>query len=251
MSKTKSCAKCGIIFLATTVYFYKQKKGKDGLKSTCKSCNREYDKKHKKEYYQENKEVILDYKKEHYLKNKNQYQLKNKNYYKNNREKCLNYREEYYRNNKDKIVQHDAQYYAKNKDKIIQQKGEYFKNNKDKIYKYHIQYNQKRRSLKGGLLSTFTIDQWEFCKKYFDNKCAYCGKENALTQDHFVPLSKQGEYTKSNVIPACKSCNSKKINKNYFEWYQRQPFYNKRRELKILEYLNYNAKTKIQQFALF
>ena len=108
---------------------------------------------------------------------------------------------------------------------------------------------QKRRSLKIKLETSFTNNQWEKCKKYFNNKCAYCGKEKELTQDHFVPLSKHGEYTKNNIVPACKSCNSRKHNKNFFEWYPRQEFYTKQRELKILQYLNYDPKTKIQQLA--
>lgn len=43
--------------------------------------------------------------------------------------------------------------------------------------------------------------------------CAYCkkqvGAEN-LTMDHVVPVARGGCSTKSNVVPACKTCNNKK-----------------------------------------
>jgi 5-methylcytosine-specific restriction endonuclease McrA len=84
----------------------------------------------------------------------------------------------------------------------------------------------------------------------FDNKCAYCGKEKPLAQDHFVPLSKGGEYTNNNIICSCKSCNSSKSDKDFFEWYPEQLFYSKEREAKILKYLNYDKKTQTQQLAL-
>ena len=41
----------------------------------------------------------------------------------------------------------------------------------------------------------------------------YCGSKEDLTFDHFVPRSKGGLTTWSNVITACSSCNLKKSNK--------------------------------------
>ena len=43
--------------------------------------------------------------------------------------------------------------------------------------------------------------------------CQYCGDKKDLTFDHFVPRSKGGLTTWSNVITACSSCNLKKSNK--------------------------------------
>lgn len=45
--------------------------------------------------------------------------------------------------------------------------------------------------------------------------CSYCGKhvhENSLTRDHIIPVSKGGQDTWSNVVAACKKCNSAKGN---------------------------------------
>jgi len=41
-------------------------------------------------------------------------------------------------------------------------------------------------------------------------RCHYCTMERKLTLDHVIPLSKGGQHTKANVVPACGPCNSKK-----------------------------------------
>lgn len=248
--QTKICTKCRKEKPATSKYFYKMNHSKDGFQYKCKECVKKYDKKQKKQYYYDNKEKILKYKKEHYIKNKNQYKQKNKEYYINNVETFLINRKKYYENNKEKIAKNDKKYYIVNKDKIMQNKREYFNKNKRKIYDYHIRYNQKRRALKNSLPSTFTDEQWEECKNYFNYKCCYCGKEKKLEQEHFIPLSNGGEYTFNNIISSCKNCNCSKNDSDFFEWYQQQSFYDKKREEKILKYLNYDTKTKIQQLAL-
>ena len=43
--------------------------------------------------------------------------------------------------------------------------------------------------------------------------CYYCGQKfdkSELTMDHVVPIVRGGRSTKSNVVVACKGCNSKK-----------------------------------------
>jgi 5-methylcytosine-specific restriction endonuclease McrA len=44
-------------------------------------------------------------------------------------------------------------------------------------------------------------------------RCGYCGQPTpprALTMDHRVPLVRGGRSTRSNLVPACKACNSAK-----------------------------------------
>ena len=51
--------------------------------------------------------------------------------------------------------------------------------------------------------------------------CYYCRceiKPAELTMDHVVPLSRGGKSTKGNVVPACKSCNTKKKQLLPIEW---------------------------------
>ncbi len=52
-------------------------------------------------------------------------------------------------------------------------------------------------------------------------KCYYCGRKfhpSQLTMDHLVPLARGGKSKKSNLVPACKECNSKKKYLLPIEW---------------------------------
>ena len=46
----------------------------------------------------------------------------------------------------------------------------------------------------------------------FDGRCAYCGA-TATTMDHVVPVSHGGGSGRGNLLPACRSCNSRKRTK--------------------------------------
>ena len=56
--------------------------------------------------------------------------------------------------------------------------------------------------------------------------CAYCRCERATTVDHLKPKSRGGSSLRSNLVPACQSCNHSKGSENWLEWFQRQEFYN-------------------------
>lgn len=52
-------------------------------------------------------------------------------------------------------------------------------------------------------------------------QCYYCGCQvgaEKLTLDHIVPLVRGGKTSKSNCVPACKECNSRKQNLLPMEW---------------------------------
>jgi 5-methylcytosine-specific restriction endonuclease McrA len=248
MEKTKVCTRCGIEYPATSEYFYLDKRRKNGLRAKCKLCHS----KEGKKYYLGNKEWFNEFCKNHYEENKEEY-LKRQSIYRIK--------------NKDKISKYHKEYHAKNRDEMLIKSKEKYKKRIEYYKEKHRQYSkifhktergkqisnincQKRHARKKELDATFTIEEWNECKRYFNNKCCYCGNESKLQQDHFIALSKDGEYTINNIVPACQSCNNSKNDGNFFKWYPRQGFYNKKREQKILRYLNYDAKTKKQQLAL-
>ena len=108
------------------------------------------------------------------------------------------------------------------------------KANPEKVRQYCHEFKARRLKLP----HTLTLAQWEQIKKDFNNACCYCGEEKPLAQEHFLALSKGGEYSHSNIIPACRSCNSSKSNKDFFEWYPNFRNYSKAREKVILDFLN-------------
>lgn len=73
---------------------------------------------------------------------------------------------------------------------------------------------QRRRARRTTSVNDFTREQWEALKVAYGHCCVYCGKSTKrLTMDHVVPLSKGGEHTARNIVPACNTCNSKKGNR--------------------------------------
>lgn len=81
------------------------------------------------------------------------------------------------------------------------------------------------------------IDGWEEVLSKFENVCAYCGSASDLSIDHVVPTSKLGKHVKNNVVPACRSCNSSKSNKDLEEWYPTKYFFDNKRYTKILSHI--------------
>lgn len=73
-------------------------------------------------------------------------------------------------------------------------------------------YNRNRKArMNGATIRNFTAAQWEDMKAHYRYRCVYCGvKPDVLTQDHIIPLSKGGDHTMSNIVPACRSCNCSK-----------------------------------------
>lgn len=93
-----------------------------------------------------------------------------------------------------------------------------------------------------------TQEQWIDTLKYFDNSCAYCGMSNEdhiiifnenLHQEHIIAVTKGGSYTKSNIIPACRRCNSSKGNKSLLHFITYKKI-SKKFTQKIYEYINSN-----------
>jgi hypothetical protein len=242
LNNTKVCNKCKRELPRTNEFFAKEKTNKDGLKGYCKECNkilckewREKNKEHRsnyqEQYNKENRELILQRKRK-YLEEHKELERKRK-------------REDYYKNKEQRQSKH-KEWLKNNKDKTLQRQREYY-NEKPQVF---AEIRQRRRSRQKNVEHNFSWQEWENCIEHFQYKCAYCGKKKKLQQDHFIPLNSGGEYTSNNIVPACKSCNSGKCNRDFFEWYPTKEFYSKKREKFILDYLDYQSKN-IQQLALF
>ena len=59
------------------------------------------------------------------------------------------------------------------------------------------------------------------------------------TKDHILALKKGGRLSPDNIIPCCRTCNSSKNDRNLEEWYKEQPFFDRRRLLKIYDYVKF------------
>ena len=154
----------------------------------------------------------------------------NEQYYKENREKENERFKKYYWENKKRENERFKKYRWKYKEKENKRIMQWQKENPE-IFKKSLRKYRKteegkatkqrtniaRRTLMKNIINTLTSKEWLDILEEYNYRCAYCGIEfdceNLPTKDHILPISKGGNNVKENIVPACKSCNSKKKDK--------------------------------------
>jgi 5-methylcytosine-specific restriction endonuclease McrA len=83
-----------------------------------------------------------------------------------------------------------------------------------KAHPEYVQGKDGRRQARkrGAPVNDFTVAQWRAMQEAYAHRCVYCGKrrKGKLTQDHITPFVRGGSHTAANIVPACRSCNSRK-----------------------------------------
>jgi len=71
--------------------------------------------------------------------------------------------------------------------------------------------HQRARDAKKQFPHIVSSRDWRQAREAFGDMCVYCDTPVAKPEmDHFVPLARDGQNTKYNVVPACRPCNMKK-----------------------------------------
>ena len=260
----KVCSKCGKELSLDN--FCKKKSSKDGLAGHCRSCASKYSKVWHKANLEKQHAANTAYRKANldkgraaskkwsesnpekrkaaasawYLANKEESKACHKRWSEANPEKASSASKRWGKINPEKANAASKKWSNANPEKRKAVASAWSDANPEK----RRQYKHRRRAAKRSLLSTLTVAQWEDIKQHFDNACCYCGKKELLHQEHFLALSKGGEYSHDNILPACRSCNSSKGSKNFLDWYPRYRHYSKKREKAILDFLNYKNNTQ-------
>lgn len=138
-------------------------------------------------------------------------------------EKMKKYHARYYATHRDEALERRAQYAATHKQKIKEANARYYAahaaRERDRSRRWqaaHPERVQERKAARRAMLAVSPVNtlraaQWRAIKAHYGHRCVYCGKKpKHLTQDHITPLIKGGAHTVSNIVPACRSCNSRK-----------------------------------------
>lgn len=110
------------------------------------------------------------------------------------------------------------------------------KRKENRISNKHSQFVAHQRT-RGEADVDYSFAEWRETVIYFGGACAYCGRtmrrNESLTRDHLLAVSKGGSTTQRNIVPACGACNSSKGNTDWREWLMKQPFFSQDRMNKI------------------
>lgn len=133
---------------------------------------------------------------------------------------------------KEKRREQDRTYYLQNRDRLLEDYAKKYRANPDVVKARVAQYNKEhpewcrersrmRRVREKGAEGSHTLEQfWYVCDCYLW-RCVYCGCEltkKTVTEDHATPLVRGGSDWISNILPACRPCNSRKQDKTYEEY---------------------------------
>lgn len=114
--------------------------------------------------------------------------------------------------NPERAAANQARYVAENKEALSVYQARYRQENK--LRRSVLNHKRRQQERQGDL----TLAQWEAILEEFDHRCAYCQVRGRLQIEHMTPLSRGGEHTAQNVVPACQSCNSRKRARTIFEF---------------------------------
>lgn len=111
---------------------------------------------------------------------------------------------------KDCMYSHTSKYNKVHRDEMRERERRYREANRDKFQK-----KWRRRYAREQNCKTFRFldSDWHKLLLQYDYRCFYCQSiDYELTLDHKIPISRGGDHSIGNAIPACRSCNASKGN---------------------------------------
>ena len=125
------------------------------------------------------------------------------------------YKAKYVKNNLTKNARHKDNYYLKNKENVIQRTVKWRKDNPEKR-RLNARMGSARRRARLLQAKTFSSVDAHIANCY-GKPCFFCGS-SADTHEHLIPLSRGGDHSEGNIVPACRSCNQTKSGRLLIEW---------------------------------
>lgn len=184
----KVCSKCKTWRIVER--FRKRLLSLDGYNSLCREC--------------ENAKT-----REWRTNNKDRVRELNQQYYEANREERKAYHRQYRRDHPEYFQEKMDEFREQNPSYHRDYMREWLRDNPDK----RREKDFNRRARKKGNGGSFTVQEWEKLKQFYNYTCLRCGRsepDTKLTVDHIVPLSKGGRNSIDNIQPLCLPCNCSK-----------------------------------------
>lgn len=132
--------------------------------------------------------------------------------YMERREEELANRREQHKVRRNERLTQQAQYRQAHREEARIRTRAWERANPERANQNKIICKQRRRArLAQAPLNNLTRQQWEEIKSAYGYKCVYCGRKmKRLSMDHITPIIKGGSHTVTNIVPACRPCNSRK-----------------------------------------
>lgn len=200
---TKKCSKCREVKNVTEFYTRLSRKGETVFRGECKKCRAEKG----KEWIRRNPEARKKIAKRWELKNPDKRRFYKRTSAKRCSEKNKPQKQKYRTENAEKIAVARKKYNQEHREENKKAFREWSKNNQDKLRANRAKRRAIEMNAPGG---GFTAEQDKELKKEYFGMCAYCGSKTKIELDHVVPLISGGRHDADNIVPACKSCNSRK-----------------------------------------
>lgn len=247
LSEMKVCARGGCVLPRTREYFFADKRTRDGLYSSCKTCLRKSSKPLPRKGYKfcprcgQEKPRTPEYFRFRPRANgsdypqgpcrdcelakwrSDEYRNRQRKWRTSERGKAFYKERKHDPAYKVKQAEHRAKPEQRQKQK---ENRERVKNRPDVVLLKRV-HLAKRRARRRALPDTYTAEDWVRCLDYFRHQCAVChrpvGLWHTLAMDHWIPISDDacpGTIPK-NIVPLCHGsdgCNNSKSNKHPEAW---------------------------------
>ena len=187
IKQTKICSKCQSS--KDLIMFYEDRTKKDGRNCWCKECIKLYNNNRKDEtktYYQLNRTYILD--------------------------RASKYREQ----NKENILEYQRSYYTLNSISLLERHKVYQKTTNGKAVNKNKKHKRRAVTNSGDVTTQQLAELEQNAKTCYWCECSL--KKVKVHIDHYVPLSKGGKHTLSNLVVSCQRCNNQKHAKDPLEF---------------------------------
>ena len=166
-------------------------------------------------WYWANRERVAEYHRRYRLEHQDARRQADASYYAANRERIKARSREWHARNKPIAAISKRRRYERNGASIRATNAKWRAANAERIRTIGFVSKARRRGAPGSHSHQEWVNKLSEC----GNRCVYCGRMGVpLARDHVVPIVLGGSNNIDNIVPACRSCNSRKGRKTLREF---------------------------------